>query len=70
MHLIQHIKQKPIARETMILLAAITLGIAVETNALAAGHGGGGGAVMEAPAGFGLLSVCFGDSQTSTATRA
>jgi len=61
MHLIQHIKQKPIARETMILLAAIALGTAVETNALAAGHGGGE---------FGLLSVYFGDSQTSTATRA
>jgi hypothetical protein len=43
MHLIQHIEQKPIARETMILLAAITLGIAAEPNALAAGHGGGHG---------------------------
>jgi hypothetical protein len=60
MHLIQHIKQKPIARETMVLLAAITVGIAVETNALASGHGGG----------FGLLSICFGDSQTSMATSA
>ena len=57
MHLIQNIKQKSIARNTMILLAAITLGTAVE---LAAGHGGG----------FGLLSVCFGDSQTSMATSA
>ena len=68
MHLIQHIKQKPIARETMILLAAITLGIAVETNALAAGHGSGGGGGHGGGGGFGLLSV--GDSQTSIATRA
>jgi hypothetical protein len=36
-------KQKPIAREIMILLVAITLGAAVETNALAAGTIGGGG---------------------------
>ena len=43
MQLIQHIKQRPIARETMILLADITLGVAVETNALAAGQGGGHG---------------------------
>jgi hypothetical protein len=42
MHLIQNIKQKSIARNTMILLAAITLGTAVATDALAAGHGGGG----------------------------
>ena len=43
MHLIQYIKQKPLARNTMILLAAIMLGTAVATDALAAGHGGGGG---------------------------
>ena len=42
MHLIQNIKQKSILRATMILLAAITLGTAVATDALAAGHGGGG----------------------------
>ena len=43
MHLIQYIKQKSLARNTMILLAAIMLGTAVATDALAAGHGGGGG---------------------------
>src|ERR1700676_4469011 len=43
MHLIQNIRQKSIARNTMILLAAIMLGTAVATDALAAGHGGGGG---------------------------
>ena len=37
------IKQKSIARRTMILLAVITLGMAAGTNAMAAGHGGGGG---------------------------
>ena len=42
MHLIQNIKRKSIARNTMILLAAITFGTAVATDALAAGHGGGG----------------------------
>jgi hypothetical protein len=42
MHLIQNIKRKSIARNTMILLAAITLGTAVATDAPAAGHGGGG----------------------------
>jgi hypothetical protein len=63
MHLIEHIKQKPIARETTILLAAITLSIAVETNA---GHGG----VHRGGVGLGLLSVQFADSQTSIATRA
>jgi hypothetical protein len=60
MHLIEHIKQKPIARETTILLAAITLSIAN------AGHGG----VHRGGVGFGLLSVQFADSQTSIATRA
>ncbi|MFZ1088664.1 MAG: hypothetical protein WAN75_05255, partial [Xanthobacteraceae bacterium] len=43
MHLIQNIKQKSLARNTMVLLAAIMLGTAVATDALAAGHGGGGG---------------------------
>ena len=43
MHLILYIKQKSLARNTMILLAAIMLGTAVATDALAAGHGGGGG---------------------------
>lgn len=57
MHLIQHSKQKPIARETIILLAAITLGIAVEMNALAAGHGGGSGGGHGGGGKFGLLSV-------------
>jgi hypothetical protein len=42
MHLIQNIKLKSLARNTMILLAAIMLGTAVATDALAAGHGGGG----------------------------
>ncbi len=37
------IKQKPIARELMILLVAITLGTALGTNAFAAGPIGGGG---------------------------
>jgi hypothetical protein len=36
-------KQRPIAREIVILLVAITLGAAGVTNALAAEHGGGGG---------------------------
>ena len=43
MHLLQNLKQKSVARKSMILLAAITLSAAVATNALAAGHGGGGG---------------------------
>src|SRR5271168_2641909 len=37
------IKQKSIVRNTLILLAAITLGGAMATDALAAGRGGGGG---------------------------
>jgi hypothetical protein len=40
---IQNLKQKPIARNTMIVLAAIMFGTVVVTDALAAGHGGGGG---------------------------
>jgi hypothetical protein len=43
MYLIQNIKRKSIAHNTMILLAAITLSTAVATDALAAGRGGGGG---------------------------
>ena|ERR1700688_706805 len=43
MHLIQNIKQKSIAHNTMILLAAVALSTAVATDALAAGRGGGGG---------------------------
>jgi hypothetical protein len=43
MHLIQNIKRKSFAYKTMILLAAITLGAMVVTDALAAGHVGGGG---------------------------
>jgi hypothetical protein len=41
MHLLENLKQKSVARKSMILLAAITLSAAVATNALAAGHGGG-----------------------------
>ena len=43
MHLLQNLKQKSVARKSMILLAAITLSAAVATDALAAGNGGGGG---------------------------
>jgi hypothetical protein len=43
MHLIQNIKRKSFARKTMILLAGITFGATVVTDALAAGHVGGGG---------------------------
>jgi hypothetical protein len=43
MHLLQNLKQKSVARKSMILLAAITLGTAVAKGALAAGHGGGAG---------------------------
>jgi hypothetical protein len=43
MHFIQNIKPKAIARNTPILLAAITLGAALATDALAARHVGGGG---------------------------
>jgi len=43
MHPVQNTRQKSIARKTMILIAAITLGTVVATNALAAGHGGGSG---------------------------
>ena len=56
MHLIQHMKQKPIVRETMFLLAAIAFDMAVETNALAAGHRGGGGA-QGAGGGSGLFGL-------------
>jgi hypothetical protein len=37
------IGQKSTASRTMILLTVITLGMAAGTNAMAAGHGGGGG---------------------------
>lgn len=43
MNLIQKSKQRFIARNTMIVLVAITLGTAAVTDALAAGRGGGGG---------------------------
>jgi hypothetical protein len=43
MHLIQSIKLRSTARDTMIILAAIMLGTVVATDALAAGRGGGGG---------------------------
>jgi len=43
MRQMQIIKQKSLVRHTLILLAAITLGAAVATDALAAGRGGGGG---------------------------
>jgi hypothetical protein len=43
MHLIQNIKQRSIARNTMMLLAAVALSIAVATDGLAAGRGGRGG---------------------------
>ena len=48
------IKQKPIAREIMILLVAITLGTVLGTNAMAAGPiGGGGGGGHGGGGGFG-----------------
>ena len=43
MHLIKKIEQRSIARNAVILLAAITLSMAVATDGLAAGRGGGGG---------------------------
>jgi hypothetical protein len=43
MHLIQKIKQRSIAHNTMMLLAAMTFSIAVATDGLAAGRGGRGG---------------------------
>ena len=43
MHLIKKIEQRSIARNAVILLAAITLSIAVATDGLAAGRGGRGG---------------------------
>ena len=43
MYLIQTIKQRSIARNTMILFGAISLSAAVATGALAAGSSGGGG---------------------------
>jgi hypothetical protein len=43
MHLLQNLKRKSIVRNTMTLLAAIALGTALATDALAAGGGGGGG---------------------------
>jgi len=42
MHLVKNIKLTTIARNTMILLAAITLSTAVMTDALAAGRSVGG----------------------------
>ena len=41
MRLIQNIKRKSVARNTIILLAATVLGTAVASDALAAGRGGG-----------------------------
>jgi hypothetical protein len=43
LQLIQNIKRRSILRNTMILLAAITLSTAVATDTLAAGRGDGGG---------------------------
>jgi hypothetical protein len=43
MYLIQKLKQKTIARQTMILLTAVKLGTAVATDAPTAGFGSGGG---------------------------
>jgi hypothetical protein len=43
MHLIKKIEQRSIARNAVILLAAITLSIAVARDGLAAGRGGRGG---------------------------
>jgi hypothetical protein len=43
MRLIQSIKRRSSARDTTIILVAITLGTVVATDALAAGRGGGGG---------------------------
>ena len=43
MHLIKKIEQRSIARNAVILLAAITLSIAVATDGLAGGRGGRGG---------------------------
>ena len=43
MHLIKKIEQRSIARNAVILLAAITLSVAVATDGLAAGRGGRGG---------------------------
>ena len=43
MDLIKNIKRKSIARNTIMFLAAITVGAAVATDALAAGHVGGAG---------------------------
>ena len=40
MHLIKKIEQRSIARNAVILLAAITLSIAVATDGLGAGRGG------------------------------
>ena len=60
MHLIQHLKQEPIARKTMILIATIILGIAVGTDAPAAGHVGGGGGFGGGHIGGGLGGGHFG----------
>jgi hypothetical protein len=60
MHLIQHLKQEPIARKTMILIATIILGIAVRTDATAAGHVGGGGGFGGGHIGGGLGGGHFG----------
>jgi hypothetical protein len=43
MQLLQNLKRKSVARHATTLLAALALGTAVTTAALAAGHGGGGG---------------------------
>jgi uncharacterized membrane protein len=42
MQLPRNTKRNSVARSTMILFAAVTLSTAVVTDALAAGHGGGG----------------------------
>jgi hypothetical protein len=43
MQFLQNRKRKSVARHATTLLAALALGTAVTTAALAAGHGGGGG---------------------------
>jgi hypothetical protein len=64
MHLIQNIKRKSFARKTMILLAAIMLGATVATDALAAGHvGGGGGHIGGGGFGGGHIGGGFGSGR-------
>jgi hypothetical protein len=66
MHHIQHFKQKPIARQRMILFALLTLVMAGETNVLVAGHA----AVTEAAADCDCYLFDLATQQTSIATRA